>query len=96
LEVTENQNASDWTFKVNIYNRSSNYLPLLNQYSATADAYIELLQSSNGKSIYNTNLTGIKSTASLPEIARKMSELNAVNEICDKVMFMLVEQYIMF
>ena len=96
LEVTENQNASDWTFKVNIYNRSSNYLPLLNQYSATADAYIELLQSSNGKSIYNTNLTGIKSTASLPEIAEKMSELNAVNEICDKVMYMLVEQYIMF
>jgi len=55
-----------------------------------------LLQSSNGKSIYNTNLTGIKSTASLPEIAEKMSELNAVNEICDKVMYMLVEQYIMF
>jgi len=96
LEVTENQDASDWTFKVNIYNRSSNYLPLLNQYSATADAYVELLQSSNGKSIYNTNITGIKSTASLPEIAEKMSELNAVNEICDKVMFMLVEQYIMY
>ena len=96
LEVTENQNTSDYTFKVDIYNRSTNYLPLLNQYSATADAYIELLQTGNGKSIYNTNITGIKSTASLPEIARKMSELNAVNEICDKVMFMLVEQYIMF
>ncbi len=96
LEVSTNQNESDYTFKVNIITRNSEFLPLLKQYSAVADAYIELIDSRTGKSIYNTNLTGIKSVAVTTDAAKGKNELDAVNELCDKVMFMLVQQYIMY
>ena len=96
LEVSTNQNESDYTFKVNIITRNSEFLPLLKQYSAVADAYIELIDSRTGKSIYNTNLTGIKSVAVTTDAVKGKNELDAVNELCDKVMFMLVQQYIMY
>ncbi len=96
LEISTNQNESDYTFKVNIITRNSEFLPLLKQYSAVADAYIELIDSRTGKSIYNTNLTGIKSVAVTTDAAKGKNELDAVNELCDKVMFMLVQQYIMY
>ena len=96
LEVSTNQNESDYTFEVNIITRNSEFLPLLKQYSAVADAYIELIDSRTGKSIYNTNLTGIKSVAVTTDAAKGKNELDAVNELCDKVMFMLVQQYIMY
>ena len=81
---------------MNIITRNSEFLPLLKQYSAVADAYIELIDSRTGKSIYNTNLTGIKSVAVTTDAAKGKNELDAVNELCDKVMFMLVQQYIMY
>jgi hypothetical protein len=96
LEISTNQNESDYTFEVNIITRNSEFLPLLKQYSAVADAYIELIDSRTGKSIYNTNLTGIKSVAVTTDAAKGKNELDAVNELCDKVMFMLVQQYIMY
>ena len=96
LEISTNQNESDYTFKVNIITRNSEFLPLLKQYSAVADAYIELIDSRTGKSIYNTNLTGIKSVAVTTDAVKGKNELDAVNELCDKVMFMLVQQYIMY
>lgn len=96
LEVSTNQNESDYTFEVNIITRNSEFLPLLKQYSAVADAYIELIDSRTGKSIYNTNLTGIKSVAVTTDAVKGKNELDAVNELCDKVMFMLVQQYIMY
>ncbi len=96
LEISTNQNESDYTFEVNIITRNSEFLPLLKQYSAVADAYIELIDSRTGKSIYNTNLTGIKSVAVTTDAVKGKNELDAVNELCDKVMFMLVQQYIMY
>ncbi|MDY0150665.1 MAG: LPP20 family lipoprotein [Candidatus Cloacimonas sp.] len=96
LEVVADSSKSDFTFKVIVISRDGDFVPSLKLYSAKADAYVELLQSKGYSSLYNTNLTNIKSTGLTTETARKMSELNSIVEINDKLMYMLVEQYIMY
>lgn len=96
LEVVSDSTLSDFTFKVIIISRDGDYVSRLNLYSAQSDAYVELLNSKGYNSIYNNNLTNIKSTGTSPGAARLMSELNAIVEINDKLMYMLVEQHIMY
>ncbi|MDD4309997.1 MAG: LPP20 family lipoprotein [Candidatus Cloacimonetes bacterium] len=95
LEVVKEKANADYYFKVAIISHEGEPLPLLNQHTAKADAYVELLDVASGKSIYSNNLTNIKSTGNSLAIARNKSELVAINEICDKLLFMLVEQHIM-
>ena len=95
LEVVADSSLSDFSFRIRIISHEGDFVPRLNLYAAQADAYVELLNSKSKTSIYNANLTNIKSTGNSLEAARKMCELNAVNEICNKLMYMLVEQYIM-
>lgn len=96
LEVVADSTSSDYIFRIMVMSREGEYVSRLKLFSASADAYVELLQSRGFKSVYNTNLTNIKSTAADPAYARQMSELNAVAEICDQLLFMLVEQHIMY
>ena len=96
LEVVTDSTASNYTIRVMIISREGDYVSRLNLFSASADAYVELLQSKGFKSIYSTNLTGVKSTGTDARTAIKMSELNAVAEICDQLLFMLVEQHIFY
>lgn len=95
LEVVADSSQSDYIFKFIVVSKDGEFVPRLNLFSASADAYIDLRQSKGFKSLYNTNLTGIKSTGASRETAIKMSELNAIAEICDKLLFMLVEQHIL-
>ena len=95
LEVVADSSASDFTFKVIIVSQDGDYVSRLQLMSASADAYVELLQSKGYKSLYNTNLTGIKGTGSDQKTALKMTELNSAAEICDKLLYMIVEQHIM-
>ncbi len=94
LEVVADSSASDWTFKVIIVSQDGDYVSRLQLMSASADAYVELLQSKGYKSLYNTNLTGIKGTGSDQKTALKMCELNSAAEICDKLLYMMVQQHI--
>lgn len=96
MEVVADSSVSDFTFKVIVISRDGDFVPSLKLYTAQADAYVELLNSKGYKSIYNSNLTNIKSTGATPALARKMSELNSIVEVNDKLMYMLVEQYIMY
>ncbi|PKN73914.1 MAG: hypothetical protein CVU50_01320 [Candidatus Cloacimonetes bacterium HGW-Cloacimonetes-3] len=95
MDVVPDASASDFTFKVMINSHEGDYVPRLKLYSATADAYVELIATKQAKSIYNTNVTGIKCTGSTRENALRNCELNGVAEISDMLLFMLVEQYIM-
>ncbi len=96
LEVVSDSTISDYQVRIMITSREGDYVSRLNLFSASADAYVELLYSKGFKSIYSTNLTNVKSTGSNLQAAIKMSELNAVAEICDQLLFMLVEQHIFY
>jgi hypothetical protein len=96
LEVVADSASSDYIFRIMVMSRESEYVSRLKLFSASADAYVELLQSKGFKSIYNTNLTNLKSTGADSALALQMSELNAVAEICDQLLFMLVEQHVMY
>lgn len=95
MEVVQEVSVSDYTFRVVIISHDGDFIPRLNQYSAQADAFVELIDTKQNKSIYNTNITAIKSTGTTRENARRNSELSAVAEISDMLLFTLVEQYIM-
>lgn len=95
LEVVQDVNASDFTIKVTINSHAGDYVPRLKLYTATADAFVELLDTKQAKSIYNTNITGIKSTGTTRENAVRSCELNGVAEVSDMLLYILVEQYIM-
>ncbi len=95
LEVVADSAKSDYIFKVIIISKDGDFVSRLNLFSASADAFVDLRQTKGYKSLYNTNLTGTKSTGSSRDAAIKMSELNAIAEVCDKLLYMLVEQHIM-
>jgi len=95
LEVVADSTKSDYIFKVIVVSKDGDYVSRLNLFSASADAYVDLRQRKGYKSLYSTYITGVKSTGSSRETALKMSELNAITEICDKLLYMLVEQHIM-
>ncbi|MDD2229147.1 MAG: LPP20 family lipoprotein [Candidatus Cloacimonetes bacterium] len=95
LEVVTEKAASNFTFRVVINSQEGEYVSGLRLYSAQSDAYIELLDTQQNKSIYNTNITSIKSTGTTRENAKRSGELSSVSEISDMLLFTMVEQYIM-
>lgn len=96
LEMVADSTQSDYTFKMILTSREGEYISRLGVFSASADAYVELLNSLDGSSMANNSLTGVKSTGTDLKTAIRMSELNAAAEICDKLLYNLVEQFIMF
>ncbi|GAB1467570.1 hypothetical protein MASR2M64_02430 [Candidatus Cloacimonadota bacterium] len=95
MEVVSDISAADFTLRVIINSYEGDYVSTLKLYSSQADATVELLDTKQKKSIYNTSVSGIKSTGSTRDIARRNSEFSGVSEICNMVLFTIVEQYIM-
>lgn len=95
LEVVNDPQKSDYIFKVGIESHESDYVPRLKLYSNLSDAFVELTETKSGKRMYSTDVTAIKSTGASKEQALRNSEYNGIREICDMVLFSVVEQNIM-
>ncbi len=95
LEVVNSREYSDFSFKVGLESHESDYVPRLKLYSSLTDAFVELSDTKSGKRLYSTDVTAIKSTGANKEQALRNSEYNGIKEICDMVLYSIVEQYIM-